>query len=218
MKNYNERINELLFEEGSRQEKQILKYLKQNIDQLPNLKLNTIASQNYCSPTSVTRVIQKLGFTGFKELQVTIKVDLHSNQRLIATKNNYQLFIDNFIDNSCTYIYGKGASQIAAQHLFRKLLRKNIDVSLVTEVDLLYILKRKTIIIISNSGETHSVINLVTDLKKYNQCTVLSITRENSQLAMLSDYSLLNPKNPNDQRECQIQTIQLIDKLINYFH
>ncbi len=213
MKNISTKIDELLFEKRSQQEKQILKYLKEHLNDLPNQNLAKVADNNFCSTTSVTRIVKKLGFAGYKEFQIALKI---KNDKKSSTKEeipNLNKVIEKIKNVPCLYIYGKGASQISALHLFRQLIKAGIDVSLIQEQDLLYSLNNKTIICLSNSGETKSIVDLFKELKEYNNCEVIAITKEKSTLNKISDLSLTHNYDISKTRENQVPFLEIIDKL-----
>ncbi len=216
MQKYLTKIDELLYEKRSNQEKMILTYLKQNITTLPEQNLTTVADNNFCSPTSVTRIVKKLGFNGYRELQMAIALDFKKKQTLYRTDDfcDYQQFIEHINSVPLVYIYGKGASSLSAIHLFRQLIKHTIDCSLINEQDLLYSLFDKTIICISNSGQTQSVITLFEELKTYNNCKILAITKADSKMATLADNALCHKEDIATKRDCQITTINIIDKLM----
>lgn len=205
------KIDELLFEKRSNQEKQILKYLKENIDDLKNQNLATVADNNFCSTTSVTRIVKKLGFNGYKELQITLRVN--TKKVVKETIPNLSKVIEEIKSVPCIYIYGKGASHISALQLFRQLIKCGFNASIIQEQDLLYSLNNKSIICLSNSGETKSIVDLFTELKKYNNCRIISITKEKSSLNKISNISLTHNYDISKTRENQIPFLEIIDKL-----
>lgn len=209
-----EKISELLFETKSNQERDILCYLQNHLSQVPFMTLATIADNNYCSPTSVSRIIKKLDYDNFKEFQITIKnyYNIKNEQTFDVNKD----FVHEFINTNCIYVYGKGASYLSAIHLSRQLIKAGYDCSLIYEQDLLYSIHNKTIVFISNSGQTNSVIDIVEDIREINNCKILAITQIDSTLAKLSHHSLLHNINIQDRREDQTHLINTIDNLISY--
>lgn len=208
------KIDELLFERCSKQERDILIYLKQNLTQIPTTSISYVADNNFCSTTSVTRIIKKLGFNNYKELQYAIKVSkqIQTNKNL-DSQLKHNDFINALLNQKCLYIYGKGASQITAHYLFRQLLKLDFDVSLINEQDLLYTLQNRTVIIISNSGKTSSVIEMANDITKINSCNVLAITKLNSELDKLATHSLTY-NHPIANRDAQIILMKQVEHLI----
>lgn len=213
MNNFTNSIDEMLYDKCSAQEEDILKYLKENLADLPKYTLSSIADNTYCSTTSVTRLIKKLGFDNYRELQYAIKMANENNEKApMIGQIEYSKFVGHLDKNQCIYIYGKGASQISAHYLFRKLLKAGYNASLIDEIDLLYSLFNRTVIIISNSGHTSSVIETVQDIKAINRCQIFAITRFNSELSKIADESLLIHGVTSD-RDNQTLLMQEIDQL-----
>ncbi len=215
MEKLQERIKELLFETLSRQEQLILIYLEANINQLPKMTLAQVADNNFCSPTSVTRLIKKLGYNNFRELQMSIVLQLEVNKPPIVDKKISPSFITGIKEAKCLYIYGKGASHISAMYIFRKLIKLGYDVSLIDEQDLLYSLQEKTVLCVSNSGETTSVNKLMSNIKEWGDCTILAITSANSSLCTIADQSITFNKSYDYDRDDQKHALELIARLTN---
>lgn len=208
-----EKISELLFETKSNQERTILIYLRDNIEQVPNLTVAAIADNNFCSPTSVTRTIKKLNYQNFKDFQISTKYLLNLKEDVTPIINNR--FINAVHSSNCLYIYGKGASYISAIHMSRQLIKIGVDCSLIYEQDLLYSLHDKTVVIISNSGETSSVIDIVKDISIINNCTILALTQSGSTLHNLAKHSIIHNISINDDREDQTALIASVNAIIS---
>lgn len=209
------RITELLFETNSTQEQMILVYLEQNIESLPNFSLTQIADNNFCSTTSVTRLVKKLGYNSYKEMQLSINLTKKIDKPAII--GNISLpFIEALKASNCIYVYAKGASQISALYLFRKLIKLGYDASYIEEQDLLYSLHSKTVLCISNTGETSSVNKVMCDIQEYNDCQILAITQNNSKLANCSNYCITHNSPTYGNREEQQHLLQIINELVLY--
>lgn len=208
MTRIHEKIKELLFESQSMQEQTILKYLLNNSEELPKQALTTVADNSFCSPTSVTRTVKKLGYNSYKELQAEIKILSIPNQVCSSYKDTD--FMRNLKLANCIYIYGKGASNISSIYLFRKLIKLGFDASHINEQDLLYSLSNKTVVCISSSGETASVCKTMSDIKQFNNCKILSITCEDSTLANISDEAITYKNFNSKERDEQQPLINLI--------
>lgn len=209
------RITELLFETVSKQEQLILKYLETNIHKLHKLTLAEVADNNYCSTTSVTRLVKKLGYSSFRELQLSLNL---SRQDIGTTNlaNTNETFTNALEQANCIYLYGKGASHLSTLYLFRKLIKLGYDTSIIDEQDLLYSLHHKTILCISNSGATSSVLKVMKDIKDFNNCQVLSITKANSALSNISDYAITHNKTIINDRDNQLHLLNIIDELLTF--
>lgn len=212
MEQLKEKITELLFETVSTQEQMLLVYLDKNIDNLAELSLTQIADNNFCSTTSVTRLVKKLGYNSFKELQLTLNISEQSKPSLQAKHINPE-FISALKNANCTYIYAKGASQISGLYLFRKLIKLGYDVSYIEEQDLLYSLQAKTVLCISNTGETSTVYKVMNDIKEYNDCQILAITKYQSTLDQLSHHAVVHNYSTYSNREEQQHLLQIINDI-----
>ncbi len=207
-----ERITELLFETVSTQEQMILVYLEQHITDLSNQSLTKIADNNFCSTTSVTRLIKKLGYNSYKELQLSI--NLTEKLQIEEQANDFNpKFIANLKAANCIYVYGKGASQISSLYAFRKLIKLGYDASYIEEQDLLYSLQDKTVLCISNTGETSTVYKVMNDIKEYNNCKILAITKHQSTLANIADNTIVHNYSTYGNREEQQHLLQIINQL-----
>ncbi len=213
-------LEELLFEVKSSQEKLIIEVLMNNFDQLPNMKLEKIANMCYCSKTSVRRIIIKLGYKGFLEYQLHIKLEQSKNneteQEDLGIRDSEEIMrMASFIkQNPHVYVYGKGASSLSAQYLFRMLTELGYTAIWINEQDLLYNLRNEKIIILSNSGKTTSVVKVVSDLINERNCSLAAITRSGSELAKMVDITLLHNLENAASRDDQIDSLNTINKLI----
>ncbi len=208
-----EKINELLFETKSTQEKDILLFLRDNLENIPTITLATVADNNFCSPTSVARSIKKLGYCNYKEFQISIKY--HLTETIIPLHNVDSSLVRKLKHAKCIYVYGKGASSLSAMYLTRQLIKHGYDSSLICEPDLLYSLQQKIVIVISNSGETSSVNEIVEDISDINRCQVIAITKDGSHLHTIADECLSHNASINGARENQICLIEIVNDLIS---
>ncbi|MFV0247075.1 MAG: MurR/RpiR family transcriptional regulator [Mycoplasmatales bacterium] len=217
-------LEELKFEVTSSQEKDILEILIDNFDSIPNLSILEISTRCYCSSTSVTRVIKKLGYKGYSDYQSQVSFNLKNKLRELDCDDKFNVLnpdIDDLVkqikSEKVLYIYGKGASYLSAQYLYRLLLEKDFVPVLLTEQDFLYGLKDKYVIILSKSGETDSVCKIAKELKENQGCTIVSFTRQNSALDKVSSYSFVHDNQNNLSRNDQIELFLLINKIMYMF-
>ncbi len=212
MEQLKSKITELLFETVSSQEQSILVYLEQNLSNISNISLTQIADNNFCSTTSVTRLIKKLGYNSFKEMQLAISLSEQVKAPKLD-KNINSKFITCLNEANCIYVYAKGASQISALYLFRKLIKLGYDASYISEQDLLYSLHNKTVLFISNTGETSTVFKLMADIKEYNNCKILAITKHQSTMDQIAHHSIVHNYSTYGNREEQQHLLQIINGL-----
>lgn len=214
------KINEVLFEVRSPQEKQILNFLLLHLEDIQDYTLNDVAVECYCSPTSITRIIKKLGYIGFSEYKSALRYDDKKHktiQKSCASEKEIEIFAHELKKTTHLFIYGKGSSSLSAQYFFRQLIFKGYVVTWINEQDLLYYLNNKNLLILSNSGETNSVTDIARELIITGRCTIYTITRKNSQLYNLSNYPLAH-LNDDDiiDRDDQVTLLITIQKILNY--
>lgn len=212
MEQLKSKITELLFETHSTQEQMLLVYFEHNIHNLTNLTLSQIADNNFCSTTSVTRLVKKLGYNSYKEMQLAINLSKQTVEESDIDCINPQ-FVESLKAANCIYVYAKGASQISGLYVFRKLIKLGYDASYIEEQDLLYSLHEKTVLCISNTGETSTVYKVMHDIKEYNKCQILSITQVDSTLANISNHCLTHNVSTYGNREEQQHILQIINYL-----
>ncbi|PCR98739.1 MurR/RpiR family transcriptional regulator [Lactococcus fujiensis] len=186
-----------------------------SLDNKPEIienNLTDLAQVLHCSGTSIIRLCQKLGFTGFSEFkyesQRLLKLGQSTNEiSFLAELNNYIKYLSSDLmqnkivdfankihDAKYIYIAGVEASKFLSEYFCHKLNQIDyaaVHVSDDTLLDLLpNLLSRQSVVIyISISGQTKRLIN---SARKANMtgATVLSIT--NAQSSPLSILSKIN--------------------------
>lgn len=212
-------LEELLYEVKSSQEKLIIEVLMEYFERLPMMKLEEISSLCYCSKTSVRRIIIKLGYKGFLEYQLHVKLELSKSEdveeQIVMIRDSEEIMrMLSFIkEKDHVFVYGKGASSLSAQYLFRTLIEHNYTAVWINEQDLLYNLESENVIVLSNSGKTTSVVKVVNDLRGEKHCRIAAITRYGSELASLSDIALVHNLENSSSRNDQIDSFNTINKL-----
>lgn len=71
-------------------EKSVIKYILDNIREVTEMDIHTLAKKGYCSPATIVRVCKKNGFLGFRDLKLALLNDINFNDELIEsnlTKN-----------------------------------------------------------------------------------------------------------------------------------
>ncbi|MEY2345349.1 hypothetical protein I3679_020940 [Proteus mirabilis] len=63
-------------------EKKVLKYLTDNIADIPYLNINDLVAKTFVSKTVIINLSQKLGFSGFKELKFQINNYILSRNKI----------------------------------------------------------------------------------------------------------------------------------------
>lgn len=218
-KNILENISKKAFTE---QDNIILDYISNN--NITSLTSHELAQECYCSTATINRFCKKIGVDGFGELKILLKL----NQKYAQGYNDNKLNTRNISEireisreikkNKPICVFGRGASSISGQYLFRQLLKLGYHVSFIMDIELFYELKGYNLIIISNSGENQFGLRLI-DIVKENDVNIMSITYKNSSIDKASKFSLthMNKQNFKNliEREQQLHLILLINHLIN---
>lgn len=51
----------------------------ENIREITEMDIHTLAKKGYCSPATIVRISKKIGFNGFKELKIALLNDINFN-------------------------------------------------------------------------------------------------------------------------------------------
>ena len=73
-------------------EKEIVKYFLNQKEEIENKSTREISKKLYCSPSSIIRLCQKLGFTGFEEFKKMYIEELHYLDSNFSSINPVYLF------------------------------------------------------------------------------------------------------------------------------
>lgn len=200
----------------------IFNYISNN--NITSLTSYDLASECYCSTATINRFCKKIGIDGFGELRILLKLDqkyikgYNENKLDARTISELKDFCDEIKTSKPIYVFGRGASSVSGQYLFRQLLKLGYHVSFIMDIELFYELKNYNLIIISNSGENRFALKLI-DMIKDSQVNIMSITYKDSTIDKSSKYSLTHTNKQNFQnlieREQQLHLILLINHLIN---
>ena len=66
-------------------EKSVIRYILDNIREVTEMDIHTLAKKGYCSPATIVRVCKKNGFLGFKDLKLALLNDINFNDELIRS-------------------------------------------------------------------------------------------------------------------------------------
>lgn len=212
-------------------EKQILKYLSDNINDIENLTVEKIAKNSFCSTTSVNRFCKKLNVSGFSELKETIRYEQKKNK---PRSNQYyvddlgkiveELKFDemaNVLDlltvDKHICVFGTGASFVGAQYLARLLLRIGFKAYATNEKPFVISNPPDLIFVISKTGETYTALTTVSNLPE--SCETIAITKADSRLHKSCDYALTHNQelevDDSVLTENQLPIFLIISELIN---
>lgn len=198
-------------------EQEIYRFIVNNLEKIPYMRVRDIADGAHVSSTSVFRFVQKIGFHSFPEFRFYIGTHLE-NVRQDETKKhigieervnslNMGIFhpdveyqIKNMAyalrDSDCILFMGMGASGAIAQYSARKLA--SLGYLSIALDDLTYPIRsflrkdqKNVIIFLSVSGETKELIEVIAGLEDKNIVKKYCITlNKKSKLAQQCDYSI----------------------------
>ncbi|MDN6664481.1 MAG: MurR/RpiR family transcriptional regulator [Tetragenococcus koreensis] len=201
-------------------EKQVLDYILQNPSIITKLTADLLAKKLFISTATVSRSAQHLGFKGFQELKYAFAQDtkdleepekaLYSTQladlcgsiecQLHETLEKFkQVPLEEIINclkkAKVVELFGMGGSLPNCIHAARKLTFLGKTANARIDWDELQVTSKTLTpgdfaIIVSNSGETPSVIEYATNLRQQSVPTLAIIGTKNSSLEALATYKI----------------------------
>lgn len=213
-------------------EKNIMKYIYVNLEEIENISVNAIARECHCSTAAIHRFVKKFGCDGYKQFKTEIisgkKITKFSNSKFQLNMNELVMEIQgldtsefskelNKYINKRIYVYGIGGSYVSAQYFARQLNRLKIDASAYQPAERQGLNDLADgIIFISHSGETDTLVDKIKQVKLEGIPT-FAITRKGSEVANQVDTKLVHNEIFNitnfNQKESQLATVLLIEKL-----
>ncbi|MGQ2375655.1 MurR/RpiR family transcriptional regulator [Companilactobacillus zhachilii] len=161
-------------------EKEVLEFLLNNNNKVLDLGVRGVAKANFTSTSTVMRLAQKLGYSGFVEMHYKIAEYLIKNDSKTETAfnteeqliNTPQKSLSKFAklinsqENDFIYIYATGFSTIVAEYIYKKLLILGKKCLISTGGDSIGVFENNLnnidlLIVISKSGETQQVIDKI---------------------------------------------------------
>lgn len=198
-------------------QKQILNEIKAEIKRDGNLSIREFAKNHYVSPAFLVKLSKKLGYSGYKELIFSLKMDSNKQERegedeyltkienLIFENYNDEMartFREYFENSFDHYIYagGKGYSDVVIDFISRKCIRRGYRLVYTENLDELpHAEDTKNIgLLISASGETEDVIEIAQTCKKLNLKTIAFTQNRNSRLGRMVDLPIVISKFEGD--------------------
>ncbi|MDR1571803.1 MAG: MurR/RpiR family transcriptional regulator [Clostridiales Family XIII bacterium] len=193
---------------------QILNYIRKNKEACSRCTIEALAAKCNVSRTTILRFTQKLGFSGFSEMKVRLKLECEQGKKLPDNVlelicGDYRKLTEDMKERDCedicrtlhgadkVFAYGTGAVQTnVARELQRAFLSARRYIYLLEGTHHETGLVSDTIgendagIIISMTGETETGVEFAKALK-LRGVKLISITKfKNNTLARLSDHSL----------------------------
>ncbi|WOO87703.1 MurR/RpiR family transcriptional regulator [Mollicutes bacterium LVI A0039] len=209
----------------------VYQYIKDNIHDIHNISSEVLATYTFTSPATINRMCKKLGTDGFSHLKhalindMELKLKNNANNQTVndttslISKINFEesLPLANQIKNGKTlFVYSAGASNITALYLERQLLNIGIKCIDIEQQKMLENFKDENVLIISSSGETRRLIDLVINIRDNHN--ILAITAKGSKLDKLANvsftHSVLIDKLDPLTREQQIHMLVMVNDVV----
>lgn len=197
-------------------ERKIVQYMVANIDQVANMTIQELADSQFVAPNTILRMCKKLGFSGYSELKMAIRLELSEGNTTTPTMSIDHLIVKTktllsmqavediarIIDSSEKIIVlAMGLSRISAQELVMRLQHIGEDVHLYTDPHVMYFNARKltekdAVIVVSVSGETEQPVK-ASYIAKQQGAKVISLTGlSQNRISKISDIQLYGMVDP----------------------
>lgn len=178
-------------------ETKIVSYLYNNIDNLKNIGIRTVAKDNFTSTSTIFRLSKKLGFQGYSDM-----INQISSQNEESSKNNKFGFYMNVTNeashkfdtfstlmkkysNKQLMVVGLGFSQMVANYINERLLVSGFRSISTVHMQLLSESHKDEVllIVISESGHTARLIDIVSQANKNGLDIISFVGDETSKIA-----------------------------------
>lgn len=224
-------------------ETDVYAYIMKHRDAVEKMTIRELASESHVSTTTILRFATKMGYAGFAELKFSLKQDRlnqehqgHPEQYDITVpladffrKVNSRDFTD-LLDQAVKwlaaanqiYTFGIGSSGYLAQYGARFIANTGkLTLPIVDPFQPLAddptILSHTVFLILSVSGETKEVLDMVTQIRRTDAQIIAVTNRTNSTLAHLSDlviaYYMPEIKNGSLNNTTQVPVVYLLELL-----
>ena len=215
-------------------------YMLQNKDKILTMKLKELANTLHVSSAMVTRVCQKMGYDGFGEYKIHLKMD-HSHKKVIQESQLEYIFeyfhrVDSNefkekIRKACDMIsshedvlfFGIGLSSVLANYGSLLLNRVGIKTTHISDFSMRMegIYTNAVAVILSVSGNTREIYTQAMNMKQNGIDVILICDKENSQVAQLSDltisYYLPNTKDKYLHNSVtQVPVMYILESMASY--
>lgn len=184
-------------------EQTVLEYVLNNMDEVSEAGIRSIASACYTSMTTVNRLSKKLGYQGYREMMYDLKHLQHasnnlnqcmqdSNVHFKCQEKDINLFVNAIHRKRMLGINGEGFSRIVAQYMMSKLV--GLGILAVTQ-DFLetdqfvnsYQNRLDCMVLVSKSGQTEAILETAKACTSSGIYTVAFTGNSESELARLAD-------------------------------
>lgn len=187
----------------------IYRFFTANVDKVPYLRVRDIAHEAHVSNSSVMRFIHKLGYDSFPEFKVSFRAEQHqvqpTNQQInFVTDQNFptdiyeklELVADRMQQADQVIFCGMGSSGSLAEYAARQAAAVGFNAICVKDpfyplVNQLKNTSDNLLIVLSVSGKTIELLELLNNFINNEDVTLVAITAEpSSKVALMSRYVL----------------------------
>lgn len=204
-----------ILKQASETDRQIANYIANNQESVAFMRVRELAEKTHVSPATIVRFIQKMGYSSFPELRLSLKQHLEVREHSLQTTQdkiyleethfpvNFDEKLDQLIEiiDQASFIHclGTGSSNIMAQYAQQRFSSLGYRSIASVSAFIPYLstkneVKTETIdevcLLFSVSGETPDMIHLARELAKTSVYSVSITNKESNTLTGLCDFSL----------------------------
>lgn len=180
----------------------LAQYIITHHEEVPTMTISALSKKAYCSASSVSRLINKLGFDSYYEFCSELKKKEEDNEIDFGIIKSFKLaedlfindpiktdeLINKFISANQVYMFATGSSIVPVldfERKYRRKIDKKVVFSSIFEKQMSgvqNITDQDLVIVVSNSGESRELVKLASQLDQFTLIT----NRKNSKLAKMS--------------------------------
>lgn len=175
-------------------EQQIVEYMKKNLDHLKSIGIRQMAKDNYTSTSTIYKLCDKFGFEGYSDMiyhLTSTKDSLNQNlEKYIQYKEPLLKLLEG---NKRIVVFGLGFSTSIAEYMHQRLTLKGYHSLCALHMEMLSnsLFDNTVILIISHSGKTPLLMELIQLAKNHNIPIISFIGEKNSPVYDLSTLPIV---------------------------
>ncbi|MET3559265.1 DNA-binding MurR/RpiR family transcriptional regulator [Streptococcus rupicaprae] len=186
-----------------KEDEKIINHILSMIQKQENLDIRHIASQNYTSPSSISRLAKRAGFNNFKEfiffLTNTSKKQLENQLDSLPfahSDSNWEEIFQQlrlaFISKN-VFLFGEGFCQFLVHYTYRKLLLKKVYAVDLDGVEIKTVSDNQphTLITFSHSGENKRGLRKMKECQEQGGCVIAVTASPNSSYNQEADFCII---------------------------
>ncbi|MFC3928073.1 MurR/RpiR family transcriptional regulator [Streptococcus caprae] len=168
-----------------------------------NLDIRNIAQENFTSPSSISRLAKRAGFSHFKEFIFYLSQTQAQQQKnfleslpFASSTSSWEAIgkqLEKAFTEKKVFLFGEGFCQFLVSYTYRKLLLKKIYSADLDGVEVSTVSDDTphTLITFSHSGENKRGLQKITACQNLGGCTIAITASPNSSYTKVSDYCIL---------------------------